>query len=163
MNGSRERASLIVVMLVDAAGAPNDGFLPNSLVTHFRLSRVFFRPLEMHSKRRYKICICSVILCGGTWVFPKLQGLQYYFSEKFRCNLAHYEKEKFFDSSLHHIFESENLRFPFSYEKWSNLGCEVEKIKLHKIAGNLLDKLRKLTAIERSPRNFQASSSNRRF
>ena len=21
-----------------------------------------FRPLEMHSKRRYKICICSVIL-----------------------------------------------------------------------------------------------------
>ena len=25
--------------------------------------------------------------------------------------------EKFFDSSLHHIFEPENFRFPFSYEK----------------------------------------------
>ena len=27
-----------------------------------------------------------------------------YFPENFRNNLAHYEKEKFFDSSLHHIF-----------------------------------------------------------
>ena len=34
----------------------------------------------MHSKRRRKICICSVIL-GGTLVFSKLQGLQYHFSE----------------------------------------------------------------------------------
>ena len=40
-----------------------------------------------------------------------------YFPENFRYNLAHYEKEKFFDSSLHHIFESESFRFPFSYEK----------------------------------------------
>ena len=65
----------------------------------------------MHSKRRYKICICSVILG------ELLQGLQYYFPANFRCNSAHYEKENFFDSSLHHIFESENFRFPFSYEK----------------------------------------------
>ena len=27
------------------------------------------------------------------------------------------QKEKFFDSSLHYIFESENFKFPFSYEK----------------------------------------------
>ena len=29
----------------------------------------------------------------------------------------YYESEKNFDSSFHHIFESENFRFPFSYEK----------------------------------------------
>ena len=70
----------------------------------------------MRSKRRYKSCICSVIL-GELESFRNYKGLQYYFPEKCRCNLAHYEKENFFDSSLHHIFESENFRFPFSYEK----------------------------------------------
>ena len=43
------------------------------------------RSLEMHSRRHYKICICSVI--PGTWVFWKLQGLRYHFLENFRCNL----------------------------------------------------------------------------
>ena len=42
---------------------------------------------------------------------------QYYFPENFRRNLAHYEKENFFDSSLQHSFESENFRLPFSREK----------------------------------------------
>ena len=41
----------------------------------------------------------------GTWVFPKLQGRQYYFPENFRCNLTFYVL-----SSLHHIFESGNCR-----------------------------------------------------
>ena len=31
--------------------------------------------------------------------------------------VVYYESETFADSSLHHIFESENFRFPFSYEK----------------------------------------------
>ena len=48
----------------------------------------------MHSKRRYKICICSVIL-GELESFRNYNGLQYYFPENFRCNLAHYEKEMF--------------------------------------------------------------------
>ena len=44
--------------------------------------------------------------------------LKYYFSENFRCNLTyHEESEKFSDFSLHCIFESENFRFPFLYEK----------------------------------------------
>ena len=34
-------------------GLPNDGFFLNSLEPFFSV--------EMHSKRRYKICICSVI------------------------------------------------------------------------------------------------------
>ena len=56
-------------------GAPNDGFLLNTLTTLFRLSRVLFRHLEMHSKRR--------VICHpwGTCVFSKLQRLEYYFSE----------------------------------------------------------------------------------
>ena len=29
----------------------------------------------------------------------------------------YYESENFTDSSLHHIFESENFSFPFFYEK----------------------------------------------
>ena len=40
------------------------------------------------------------------------------------------------DSPLRDIFESENFRFPFFYEKWSNLGSEMWKIKLQKILGN---------------------------
>ena len=44
-------------------GLPNDGFLLNSLKTLFNVrTQSTFRFLEMHSKRRYKICICSVIL-----------------------------------------------------------------------------------------------------
>ena len=39
------------------SGACNDGFLPILYIIQST-----FRPLQMHSKRRYKICICSVIL-----------------------------------------------------------------------------------------------------
>ena len=55
-----------------------------------------------------------------------------------------YESENFSDSSLHHIFESQNFRFPFFYEKQPKLESEMWKIKLHKIVGNLLDKRRKM-------------------
>ena len=47
---------------VHHAGVPNDGFLLNTLKTLFDAISDTFRSLEMHSKRRYKICICSVIL-----------------------------------------------------------------------------------------------------
>ena len=68
----------------------------------------------MHpNKRRYKICICSVILGelesfqnskGFCIIFPKILDVNY---------LTYYEREKFSDSSPYHIFESENFRFPF--------------------------------------------------
>ena len=66
-------------------GAPNDGFLLNTLKTLFT-----FRCLEMYSKQRYKICICSAILGELESFRPKLQGLVMsiqYFPENFRCNL----------------------------------------------------------------------------
>ena len=85
-------------------GAPNDGLLQNTLKTLFRLSRVFLDIYwEIHSKQRYKDFFCSLIL-------GELES----FSENFRCNLTFYESENFCDSSLHHILESENFRFPFS-------------------------------------------------
>ena len=47
---------------VHHAGVPYDGSLLNTLKTLFDAISSTFRFLEMHSKRRYKICICSVIL-----------------------------------------------------------------------------------------------------
>ena len=45
------------------AREPDDGFPLNALESFFRLSRVTtLRSLEMHSKWRYKICTCLVIL-----------------------------------------------------------------------------------------------------
>ena len=88
----------------------------------------------MHPNQRYKICICSVIL-------GELK-CQYYFPENFRCNLALYESEVFFDSSLHHIFESNHFRFSFPYEKQPNLGLKCGKLNSQGIY--LLEKLRKL-------------------
>ena len=52
------------------------------------------------------------------------------------------ESENLTDSSLHHIFESENFRFTFFYEKMPNLRSEVWEIsKLKKMVGNSLDTL----------------------
>ena len=62
-------------------GLPNDGFLLNSLKTLFSVrTQSTFRFLEMHSKRRYKICICICSVILGE--LSNLEGLQYYFSGK---------------------------------------------------------------------------------
>ena len=108
-------------------GAPIDGFLQNTLETLFRLSR-----LEMHSKWCYNICICSVILgeLKSFRNYKSLQALQYYFPENVRCNLTFYESENFSDSSLHHILESENFRFPFHFSKKN---CVTWVIKYEKL------------------------------
>ena len=68
----------------------------------------------MHSKRRYKISICSVFLGKLDTFFLKLQRLQYYFRENFKCSLARCEKENLFDSSLRHILNPRILGFLFS-------------------------------------------------
>ena len=57
---------------------------PTMFENTFQAIQSTFRYLEMHSKRRYKICICSVILGTLSRVFSKLQGLEYCFSENFR-------------------------------------------------------------------------------
>ena len=64
----------------------------------FRLSSIF-RPLEMHSKRRYKICeICSVIL-GELISLFEITGASVLSSWNFRWNLAQYAKNWFLSPS----------------------------------------------------------------
>ena len=55
------RTELCHFELQTKQGHPTTVFLLNTLKTLFAIQSTF-RYLEMHSKRRYKICICSVIL-----------------------------------------------------------------------------------------------------
>ena len=82
----------------------------------------------MHSRRRYKICVCLVILQGNLWLFqitsqdfnvlfPKILDAIERFTK--RGNVSY--------SSLHHIFESENFSFPFSKKISLTLGVKYEK------------------------------------
>ena len=50
----------------------------------------------------------------------------------------------FSDSPLNCIFEAENFKFPFRTENGLTRSTEMQKIKLKKMLGNLLDMLRKL-------------------
>ena len=59
-------------------GAPNNVFFLNSLKTLFKAIEGSFRSPEMHSQRRYKICICSVIL-GHLESFRNFEGLSIIF------------------------------------------------------------------------------------
>ena len=49
-------------------------FSPKYIENTFQATHSIFRPLEMHSKRRYKICICLVILedLGFSIIFLKI-------------------------------------------------------------------------------------------
>ena len=65
-----------------------------------------------YSKLRYKIVTYLFGHPRGTWVFSKLQGLQNYFPENFRCNLSFYECENFSDSYLNPFLNSKILGPP---------------------------------------------------
>ena len=98
----------------------------------------------MHSKRRYKICMCSVIL-GELESFRNYNGFRInYYAENFRCNLTLTKVRSFLFSSLYDSFESEKFRFPFSTKNSPTWRVKCEKNKLQKIVWNLLDKLRKM-------------------
>ena len=62
----------------------------------------------------------------ATWVFSKLQGLQYYFPENFRCNLKFYKKEIFSDSFFNRI--SIPKIFAFSAKNCLTWGVKREKL-----------------------------------
>ena len=76
------RLKAFVAGIINVTGYPAMISLLNTLKTLFRLSTVRFnRPLEMHPKRCYKICTCSVILgeLESPWnykgfiiIFPKI-------------------------------------------------------------------------------------------
>ena len=50
----------------------------------------------MHSKRRYKICTCSVTLGREVESFRNYKGFSIIFPENLTGNLSNYESEKFF-------------------------------------------------------------------
>ena len=65
-------------------------------------------------------------------MFSKLQGPPYYFSENFRCSFKFYDSANFSDSSLNRIFESENVRFPFSTKHRLTWVLKCEKLNFRK-------------------------------
>ena len=84
----------------------------------------------MHSKRRYKSFICSVIL-------GELESFRNYkvFSTSFPKILGAIQdlpKLDFSDCSLRHILESENLRFPFSTKNNVTWVVKHEELKFRK-------------------------------
>ena len=73
-----------------------------------------FRSLEMRSKRRYKICVCSVIL-GELKSFRNYKGFS--IPENFRCN-CRFTKVRIFLIPLSITFlNSKILGLLFLYEK----------------------------------------------
>ena len=106
------------------SGVPNDGFLVNTLKTLFTQLRVL-RSLKMHSKRRYKICICSVIV-------EEQETFRNYFPENFRCNFTYYESENFSVPSLLAFLNSKIEGFLFSTKKSLTLGMKCEKLNFRK-------------------------------
>ena len=105
-------------------------FPPKCIENTFEAIQSTFRSLGMHSKRRYKICICSVVQ-GQLESFRNYKGLLLFF-RKFRCNFKFYESENFSDSSLNRIFESENIRVPFSTKNRLTWVLKCEKLNFRK-------------------------------
>ena len=68
----------------------------------------------MHSKWRYKICICSVII-GNLEAFRNYKGFSVIFPKSLDT-IERFTKMRIFliPHSIMHISESENFRFPFS-------------------------------------------------
>ena len=126
------------------SNAPKDGFLLNPLKTLLRSVHRVLLDLEKFilSSGAIKIFISLPSVLGF-----EITSVQYYFPEIFGRILKYYESNTFLDSSPCRIFDDENCWFSFSTK--NNLPCkgsEMRKIKLQKIVGNLLDKLRNLYA-----------------
>ena len=75
----------------------------------------------MHSKQRYIIFICSVIL-GELESFRNCKGFSIIFPKILRAKGVTEVRIFPIPLSIIFIFESEHFRFPFLYEKRPNLG-----------------------------------------
>ena len=85
----------------------------------------------MHSKRRYKIFTCSVIL-GELKSFRNYKGFSIIFPKILGVILTFYDSENLSDSSLHHILESESFTFPFSKKNIVTWVVKYEKLNFRK-------------------------------
>ena len=107
---------------------------PKYIENTFQAIQSTFRYLEMYSKRRYKIFICSVVL-GQLESFRNYKGFGIIFPTILGAILSFTKMRRF----LILLF----VAFPFSTKNSLTWGLKCE-IKLQKIVGNLLDVLRKL-------------------
>ena len=86
----------------------------------------------MHSKGRYKICTCLVIL-EELESFRNYKGFSIILQKILDAIIiTYYESETFSDSSLHHIFESENVRFPFFMENSLTWAVKCKELNFRK-------------------------------
>jgi len=97
----------------------------------------------MHSKRRYKICVRSVIL-GKLESFRNYKGFTVIFPNILAA-IKSFTKGRIFLIPLCIAFSFPNiLGFLFLRKKTLKLVSEMGKNRVQKIVGNLLDRLRKL-------------------
>ena len=87
----------------------------------------------MHSKRRYQFFF--FVILGEFQSFRNYKVFSIFFLENFKCILTFYESKNFSDSSLHHILESENFRFPFSKKNSVTWVVKYEKLNFRKSKG----------------------------
>ena len=83
----------------------------------------------MYSKRRYQFFFLSSL---GNFSLFEITRSSVFFLENFKCILTFYESKNFSDSSLHHILESENFRFPFSKKNSVTWVVKYEKLNFRK-------------------------------
>ena len=117
-------------------------FPPKCIENTFQGIQSTFRSQEIHFKRRYKTCICSVVL-GQLESFRNYKGLRIIFPKILDAILS-FMKVRIFLIPLSIACLNPKILGSFFYEKKANLGTEIRKIIMYKILGNLLDMLRKL-------------------
>ena len=61
-------------------------------------------------------------------LFELTRAPEYYFPENLRRSLKYYERKTFSDSSIRHIFSSENFRFPFSTKNNLTFGVKFQRL-----------------------------------
>ena len=105
------------MLILHDQGHPTEVCPINSLKTHFRPPRVLLD----------KIFIWSVIL-GQLESFRTYTASEYYFPENLRRSLKCYERKTFSDSSIRHIFSSENFRSPFSTKNNLTFGVKFQRL-----------------------------------
>ena len=104
-------------------------FPPKCIENTFQAIQSTFSSLEMHFKRCYKICICSVVL-GQLESFRNYKGLRIIFPKILDAILSFTKVRIFLIQPLHRMFGSESFRFPFSAKNRQTWVLKCEKLNL---------------------------------
>ena len=129
---------------------------------HFLCYAEYFRPLEMNSKWCYKISICSVIL-GELESFRNYKGFSIIFRKILDAIQRITKKKNFLIPLSITFFNPKILGFLFPTKNSLTWDAKCEKSNFRKSQGIYQISFENCTGMERSSRNFQPSSSNRKF